>query len=212
METNVEPHIYMEPPSISTGPPCDPEVAISFRTAVQCWQLLHSIEILQLDFKQLLLSLPCSTYVNQFLVDLAFYVGQPEEAQTILNDSTLCNNPFEKNLRNLSLSLHQPTTQIQTIEFLIKIVSDLPTTDGNWIDNFTGTTKGRHVIFLPLTKRAVLQYCVKILINALKVGSIVNFILFGFYYSPFFYCSPKFSLSRQNAMTRFWEIFSRYFN
>lgn len=102
----------MEPPNISTNLPCDKEVAISFRTAVQCWQLLHSNEILQMDFKQLLLSLPCSTYVNQFLVDLAFYVGHPDEAQTILDDSTLCSSNLERNLRYLSLTLHQPSFKV----------------------------------------------------------------------------------------------------
>lgn len=159
----------MEPPSISTNFPCNKEVAISFRTAVQCWQLLHSNEILQMDFKQLLLSLPCSTYVNQFLVDLAFYVGQPEEAQTILNDSTLCSSSLEKNLRNLSLTMHEPAFKIQAFDFLMKILSELPSATGNWLQDISGTN-GRHVVFLPMTKRAILQYCVKILINALKVG------------------------------------------
>lgn len=107
-------HAYRELPNIITNPPCDKEVAILFRTAVQCWQLLQSNEILQMDFKQLLLSLPCSPYVNQFLVDLAFYLGQPEEAQTLLNDSTLGTSSLEKNLRYLSLTLHQTSFQVST--------------------------------------------------------------------------------------------------
>lgn len=105
-------HSYRELPNIIINPPCDAEVAILFRTAVQCWQLLQSNEILQIDFKQLLLSLPCSPYVNQFLVDLAFYLGQPEEAQTLLNDSTLGTSNLEKNLRYLSLTLHQPSFKV----------------------------------------------------------------------------------------------------
>lgn len=108
-------HAFHELPNIITNVPCDKEVAILFRTAVQCWQLLQSNEILQIDFKQLLLSLPCSPYVNQFLVNLAFYLGQPKEAKTLLNDSTLGTSSLEKNLRNLSLTLHQPSFQVCVI-------------------------------------------------------------------------------------------------
>lgn len=108
-------HAFHELPNIITNVPCDKEVAILFRTAVQCWQLLQSNEILQIDFKQLLLSLPCSPYVNQFLVNLAFYLGQPKEAQTLLNDSTLGTSSLEKNLRNLSLTLHQSSFQVCVI-------------------------------------------------------------------------------------------------
>lgn len=169
IDPNTAHRICIEPPSISSNPPCEKEVPIAFRTAVQCWQLLHSNEILQMDFKQLLLSLPCSTYVNQFLVDLAFYVGQPEEAQTILNDSTLCSSNLEKNLRYLSLTLHQPTFKQQAFDFLLKILPDLPPIVGHWMQDISTCEPGRHVVFLPLTKRAILQYCVKILVNALKV-------------------------------------------
>lgn len=115
-------HAYRELPHIITNPPCDAEVAILFRTAVQCWQLLQSNEILQIDFKQLLLSLPCSPYVNQFLVDLAFYLGQPEEAQTLLNNSTLGTSSLEKNLRYLSLTLHQPSFKVCSNIFTKKYV------------------------------------------------------------------------------------------
>lgn len=188
-------HSFREPPNITVNPPCDAEVAILFRTAVQCWQLLQSNEILQMDFKQLLLSLPCSPYVNQFLVDLAFYLGQPDEAQTLLNDSTLGTSSLEKSLRHLSLTLHQPTFQVQKIllweaklalktnnnvnpfeiprkqiqafDLIMKILGDLPAVTGNWMKN--SGSNGRNMVFLPMTKRAILQYCAKILINGLKV-------------------------------------------
>lgn len=103
---------FHEHPNIISNPLREKETAILFRTAVQCWQLLQSNEILQMDFKQLLLSLPCSQYCNQFLVDLAFYMGQPDEAKALLNDSTLGTSALEKNLRHLSLTLHQPTFQV----------------------------------------------------------------------------------------------------
>ncbi|XP_031637409.1 integrator complex subunit 10 [Contarinia nasturtii] len=158
---------YREP-NIITNPRCDKEVAILFRTAVQCWQLLQSNEILQIDFKQLLLSLPCSPYVNQFLVDLAFYLGQPEESQTLMNDSTLGTSNLEKNLRYLSLTLHQPTFQVPAFELMMKVLADLPSQTDKYVKNITSNVAGRNMVFLPLTKRPILQYCIKILVKTLK--------------------------------------------
>lgn len=110
---------FHDHPHIISNSLREKETAVLFRTAVQCWQLLQSNEILQMDFKQLLLSLPCSQYCNQFLVDLAFYMGQPDEAKALLNDSTLGTSALEKNLRHLSLTLHNPTFQVQVLTIAI---------------------------------------------------------------------------------------------
>lgn len=110
VDVNHDPHrMYIEPPHLTVNAPLDEEVAISFRTAVQCWQLLHSNEMIQMDFKQLLLALPCSNYINPFLIDLAFYVGRPDD-RAILHDNSL--GSLEKNLRYLSLTLHHPNFQV----------------------------------------------------------------------------------------------------
>lgn len=59
--------------------------------------------------------------------------------------------------------------QIQTFDFLMKILPDLPAVNGVTLREVSTGVKGRHCLFLPLTKRAILQYCTKIIINALKV-------------------------------------------
>lgn len=100
----------LEPPHIIVNAPCSNEVPICFVTAAQCWQLLHSNEILQIDFTQLLRSLPCSKWVNRFLIDLAFYAGRPEEARAILEDTQTKHT--DKNMRLLSLTLQQPTFNV----------------------------------------------------------------------------------------------------
>ena len=51
----------------------------------------------------------------------------------------------------------------------MKTLAELPVTNGNWVKNLSNPTTGRHLILLPLTKRAVIQYCTKIIVNALKV-------------------------------------------
>ncbi len=70
---------------------------------------MHSNDVLQIDFGQLLMNLPTAvkSWLNRFLVDLAVYLGRGDEALNILKDTKLSN--LEKNLRNLSLTISQPT-------------------------------------------------------------------------------------------------------
>lgn len=93
----------IEVPKISVNYPCTSEIPICLVTAAQCWQLLHSNDILQLDFSQLLMNLPLSDWINRFLLDLSVYLGRNEEANKLLQDTKLSN--VEKNLRLLSLTM-----------------------------------------------------------------------------------------------------------
>lgn len=95
-----------EPPVLSVFAPCPKETPICLVTAASCWQLLHSNEILQIDFSQLLMSVPLSNWINRFLLDLSFYVGRTEEAHNLVKETKISN--IEKNLRLLSLSIMQP--------------------------------------------------------------------------------------------------------
>lgn len=64
--------------------------------------------------------------------------------------------------------------QTQTFDFVLKILSELPTTVGHWMPVLSSNNLGRHLILLPLTKRAVLQYCTKMVVNAFKVSEMPN--------------------------------------
>lgn len=55
----------------------------------------------------------------------------------------------------------------------MKIIGDLPNISGKYVKNITSNVVGRNMVFLPLTKRAVLQYCLKILVKILKVCKLV---------------------------------------
>ena len=98
------------PPYISVCAPCIKETPICLVTAAQCWQLLHSNEILQIDFSQLLLTVPLSTWINRFLIDLAVYVERTDEARTLLKDTNITN--LEMNLRLMSLTVMQPNFNV----------------------------------------------------------------------------------------------------
>lgn len=58
------------------------------------------------------MNLPLKSWLNRFLVDLAVYLGQNDEAQNILKETMLSN--LEKNLRNLSLTVSQPTFNVSS--------------------------------------------------------------------------------------------------
>lgn len=181
----------LEPPKITVFYPCNKETPICFVTAAQCWQLMHSNEILQIDFGQLLMNLPMTvkSWLNRFLVDLAVYLGRGDEAHNILKDTKLSN--LEKNLRNLSLTVSQPTLnvslfcvsakrlvnarcsrfQIQSFDFLMKILGEMPSYSGQWVKNLSVNCPGRHLLVLPMSRRAIIQYCTKVLVTALKVST-----------------------------------------
>lgn len=107
-------------PHISVISPCTSETPICFVTAAQCWQLLHSNEILQTDFSKLLRSVPLSSWINRFLIDLAIYLGRSDEAHTLLKDTQFVGN--EKNLRLLSLTMSQSTFNVCANIFCLFII------------------------------------------------------------------------------------------
>lgn len=96
----------------ATCPPCSAETAVCLVTAANCWQLLHSNEILQMDFSQLLRAVPLSEWISAFLVDLAFYVGSADEARVVLGDAKIA--PLERSVRGLSLTAAQPVTNVSS--------------------------------------------------------------------------------------------------
>lgn len=106
-------------PHISVRAPCTAETPICFVTAAQCWQLLHSNEILQTDFSKLLRSVPLSSWINRFLIDLAMYLGRSDEAHTLLKDTQFSGN--EKHLRLLSLTQSQSTFNVRFFLVYLKI-------------------------------------------------------------------------------------------
>lgn len=61
--------------------------------------------------------------------------------------------------------------QIQSFDFLMKILGEMPSYSGQWVKNLSVNCPGRHLVVLPLSRRAIIQYCTKILVTALKVSA-----------------------------------------
>lgn len=158
------------PPQISVTLESSPEVPICLVTAAHCWQLLHSNEILQLDFTQLIINIstPLTKWINRFLLDLAVYLGRNDEALSLMKQDTAHMSALEKSVRLLSLTLNSGALNLQSFEHIQSILQEMPATQGNYLPSNTLVHTKRQLLLLPLTRKAVLQYCVKAIIVNLK--------------------------------------------
>lgn len=77
----------------------------------------------------------------------------------------------------------------------MKVLAELPNITGKFVRNITCNVAGRNMVFLPLTKRAILQYCTKFLVKTLKVNKhryyLMNNGQFQSNENSFFHCRRK---------------------
>lgn len=157
---------HIESPPLMTilhEPPFPPEAATSFITAFKAQDLLQRNVIFFKDFNQLLYELSITRYINRIVVDFAIYVRSNTNSYSMVSTSNLSN--LEKNIRMLSLVMNAPNTIRDVFEFIRLIMSDLPTFSGSFLKNLA---YDRSLMFLPLTRNAIVQYCTRILISILK--------------------------------------------
>ncbi|KAH8303842.1 hypothetical protein KR018_011622 [Drosophila ironensis] len=158
--------VSMEPPKFSLSTPMSPELSNAFLHAAQCWQLLNTDQF-QRDFSQLMLALPLSPWISRFLFDLAIYFGHRDEANKLMGEMST-KNSLVQSLQILSLNLMQGSMTVQGFQCILKIIAELPASPvGQLLDNMT--LKGhRHMVFLPLTRTALVQYCVGAVVSRLS--------------------------------------------
>ncbi|XP_037955490.1 integrator complex subunit 10 [Teleopsis dalmanni] len=155
----------LEPPQISVTTNASKTISKAFVHAAQCWQLLNT-EQFRRDLGELLLKLPIAPWISRFLFDLAMYFGHYDDAKKVMVDLNV-NNSLVQNLQILSLNMMQGTLTLQGFECVLAILSELPTTTGQDMEDLSLNIK-RHLIFIPLTKNALIQYCVKAIITGLS--------------------------------------------
>lgn len=161
-----------EMPHLTIPPPCSPDASNSFLAGYQCWKLLHSSEHLQYDFSQLLRTMPSlNKWISPFLLDISvFMAAKADDAISLIDNNQAISN-LEKAIRSLSYTVSLDTPNgitLQSFDYIIAILGLLPNTSGNYVKNMTTTIPGRNLVLLPMTKRAIVQYCVQIIINGLK--------------------------------------------
>lgn len=153
------------PPSINIlhEPPFPPEAAISFLTAFKAQDLLQRNVVFFKEFNQLLFELNIARSINRIVVDFAIYLRSNTDSYNLVFNSSL--NNLEKNVRMLSLVINAPNTTREVIEYIRLILGDLPSNSGSFLKNLA---LDRSLLFLPLTRNAIVQYCTRIVINILK--------------------------------------------
>ncbi|XP_073836788.1 integrator complex subunit 10 isoform X2 [Musca autumnalis] len=154
----------MEPPQISLTTPTSKDISKAFVHAAQCWQLLNT-EQFQREFSKLLLTLPLSPWISRFLFDLAIYFGHQEEAKKLMLEMTI-KSSLVHHILKLGLNLLQGKLTFEGFECILKILKELPTTSGQFLEHLTLKVP-RHMIFIPLTQKALLQYCCKAIVTNL---------------------------------------------
>ncbi|XP_013112218.1 integrator complex subunit 10 [Stomoxys calcitrans] len=154
----------MEPPQISLTTSTSKDISKAFVHAAQCWQLLNTDQF-QRDFSKLLLTLPLSPWISRFLFDLAIYFGHQEEAKKLMQEMTVKSNLVHHILK-LGLNLLQGKLTFEGFECILKIMAELPSISGTSLEHLTLNVP-RHMIFIPLTQKALVQYCCKAIINSL---------------------------------------------
>lgn len=167
----------------ATALPCSTETAVCLATAANCWHLLHSVEQLQLDFSKLLRSVPLGEWIARFLVDLAVYVGSAEEARLVLAKDAQVGQ-LERNVRLLSVmgsgGLQAPlaTSVPALFECMLAVLADAQSLPpGEFVAKMASTAGGsgaKHLVLLPLTRHAVVQYCTRLLVGELRARMVAN--------------------------------------
>uniref|UniRef100_A0A8D8NCP0 Integrator complex subunit 10 n=3 Tax=Culex pipiens TaxID=7175 RepID=A0A8D8NCP0_CULPI len=160
----------LEIPQVLVNGPVNPDAPNCLVTSYNCWQLLHSNEILKADFTQLIICIPAlSLWIQKFLIDLSVYVGQHEETHSLLqSQNSRSMSQLEKDVRLFGLALVQGTINVPLFELMNNILQNLPSTNGTYLQNVSLSPAPRVLMLMPLTKRAILHYIVQTLITLLK--------------------------------------------
>lgn len=143
--------------------PFPPEAATAFLTAFKAQELLQRNAIFFDDFNKLLFDLNVAKFMNRIIVDFAIYLRINADSYNLINSGKLSN--LEKNIRMLSLVINAPNTTREVVEYIRLIINDLPPTNGNFLKILP---TDRSLVFLPLTRNAIIQYCTRIFISLLK--------------------------------------------
>lgn len=61
---------------------------------------------------------------------------------------------------------------VELFDIMVALLNDLPAQTGTLLPTFSTRESARHLLLIPLTRQAIVQYCVKILVKALKVNCI----------------------------------------
>ncbi|KAM3964752.1 integrator complex subunit 10 [Aphomia sociella] len=135
--------------------------ANQFQAAANCWELLHSDEVISREFTKLVNQLQVKPWSEGFVDELALYRGQYEES-TPPPSSTNLSACIVRVSINYSRKKYSAC-----IENILAALPQLPTSEGALESDLIVGGKHRHLHFLPMTKVAIMHYFCTLLIRIL---------------------------------------------
>ncbi|CAK1603160.1 unnamed protein product [Parnassius mnemosyne] len=134
--------------------------AAQFQAAANCWELLHSNEVIAREFMKLLTQLQVKPWTEGFIEEIALFRGRYEDTTP-----TAAIN-LTANIIRASINFAQKKYQ-SCIEAILAAIPQLPTAEGVLESDLIVGGKHRHLHFLPLTKVAIMHYFCTLLIRIL---------------------------------------------
>ncbi|KAJ8939787.1 hypothetical protein NQ314_010991 [Rhamnusium bicolor] len=155
-------------PYISVEKPDLKYIHSNFLVCVNCWDLLNSSENLQREFIKLNAHLKLDPWLSGFVIDYALYKGLYDEALMFLQKITDTSLLLYRHLRITSI-LYIKKNYSSCLDPLLLAIPLLPTNNlGTLSNNLIIGGNQKHLHYLPLTRLAILQYLIKILLRCIK--------------------------------------------
>ncbi|PSN56704.1 hypothetical protein C0J52_00031 [Blattella germanica] len=137
------------------------------------------------EFAKLSQHLKLESWLHGFLIDAALYKGRFDDALNKVSNSAAVetgnSGNLRKHLRLVSLFYCQGQ-YIRSLEHILQVVASLPSSTASLTPSVNQLTNvliqpnqsNRHLHFLPLSRPQILQYCIKLLVSALKRQSLTK--------------------------------------
>ncbi|CAK1549889.1 unnamed protein product [Leptosia nina] len=135
--------------------------AHQFQSAANCWELLHSNDVISREFSKLTSQLQTKPWLDGFTEELAVYRGQYDEAMPPTNISNLTSNIVRTSIN------YSQKNYIPCVENILASLPLLPSIEGGLEPDLIVGGKHRHLHFLPMTKVAIMHYFCSLLIRIL---------------------------------------------
>ncbi|CAG4944849.1 unnamed protein product [Colias eurytheme] len=135
--------------------------AYQFQAAANCWELLHSNDIISREFMKLTSQLQTKPWLEGFTEELALYRGKYDEAIPPPSVTTL-----SANIIRISINYFQKN-YTTCVENILAALPQLPSVEGTLEPDLIVGGKHRHLHFLPPTKAAIMHYFCSLLIRIL---------------------------------------------
>ncbi|KAI5641490.1 integrator complex subunit 10 [Phthorimaea operculella] len=147
--------------------------AHQFQAAANCWELLHSNEVISREFMKLASQLQVKPWTEGFAEELALYRGRYEEAMPPTTVNTLASNIVRASI-NFFQQKYGPC-----VECILLALPQLPNVEGTLDSELIVGGKVRHLHFLPMTKLAIMHYFCTLLIRILLNSGNASDLTYG---------------------------------